>query len=234
MSDVLLAYSACSQQELGHFFQWTRGIHHRDISIGNMMYYETSNGAVKGVLNDFDLCSVHGRSSRIVERTGTMPFMALDLLTDNAWRGYVEHLYRHDAESILWVIVSIIGGYTAKGIQIRHAPFIRERRGGDYHQCMVTKACWLYRSEWRGCALPEGREPDRDWFHQMLIFYRQKMYKRVDSLDDPNVPVPEDDREEFMLFFSILPAEDRAGLLKELQLTDTERARIASTFDLPI
>ena len=38
------------------------------------------------------------------ERTETVPFMAMELLTEAAIEGKVEHLYRHDAESFIWVL----------------------------------------------------------------------------------------------------------------------------------
>jgi hypothetical protein len=64
-----------------------------------------SNSAeqVIGVLNDYDLSSMKdvpiGR-----ERTGTVSFMVLGLLTKKAVEGNVEHLYQHDAESFIWVL----------------------------------------------------------------------------------------------------------------------------------
>lgn len=59
-----------------------------------------------GVLNDYDrssLANAQGRHGS--ERTGTIPFMALDLLTEKVQRGEVQYLYRHDLESFLWVLV---------------------------------------------------------------------------------------------------------------------------------
>ena len=38
------------------------------------------------------------------ERTGTIPFMAIDLLEKEAIQGKVQHLYQHDAESLIWVL----------------------------------------------------------------------------------------------------------------------------------
>ncbi|KAG1718981.1 uncharacterized protein EDB91DRAFT_1009110, partial [Suillus paluster] len=37
--------------------------------------------------------------------TGTVLFMTLDLLTPEGQRGEVEHLYGHDLESFVWVLV---------------------------------------------------------------------------------------------------------------------------------
>jgi hypothetical protein len=64
------------------------------------MVYKTSDGRYIGVLIDFDFSlSPSGH-----ERIGTVPFMAIELLTKDAIEGKVKHLYRHDAESLLWVL----------------------------------------------------------------------------------------------------------------------------------
>lgn len=61
-----------------------------------------------GVLNDFDLASFEAQlCASAAERTGTLPYMALELLTPHAQRGGVRHLYRHDLESFFWVLVWI-------------------------------------------------------------------------------------------------------------------------------
>ncbi|OAX38296.1 hypothetical protein K503DRAFT_770628, partial [Rhizopogon vinicolor AM-OR11-026] len=62
------------------------------------MFYETSSGLIIGILNNYDLSSTRD-SPTGNERTGTVPFMAMELLTKAALEGKVEHLYRHDAES---------------------------------------------------------------------------------------------------------------------------------------
>jgi hypothetical protein len=70
-----------------------------------MMWRQDKNGTLIGVLNDYDLSSLAtGQGPLGNERTGTVPFMALDLLTKRGQRGEVEHLYRHDLESFIWVL----------------------------------------------------------------------------------------------------------------------------------
>ncbi|KAH7891076.1 hypothetical protein F5I97DRAFT_1841644, partial [Phlebopus sp. FC_14] len=90
----------------GHLVLWQNGVYHRDVSPSNLMYYRDKDGNVVGVLNDFDLASL-GDGVTGTERTGTVPFMALDLLTEKALRGEVTHLYEHDAESFIWVLIWI-------------------------------------------------------------------------------------------------------------------------------
>ncbi|KAG2142352.1 hypothetical protein DEU56DRAFT_720492, partial [Suillus clintonianus] len=87
-----------------HFTLWKHGIYsyHRDVSPNNLMVYWL-NGKWVAVLNDYDLSSIlrdHGPRGN--ERTGTVPFMAINLLRPNA---RVTHLYQHNAESFIWVLV---------------------------------------------------------------------------------------------------------------------------------
>ncbi|KAJ3880858.1 protein kinase, partial [Lentinula edodes] len=91
------------------------GILHRDLSSGNIMY-RRKNGKVYGVLNDFDLSSRvrdmdKGPTSK--QRTGTRPFMSLDLLNP-VWGG--GHLYRHDLESLFYIMLCLACRYEAPGV----------------------------------------------------------------------------------------------------------------------
>jgi hypothetical protein len=57
-----------------------------------------------GVLNDFDLAvDADIKSASSKQRTGTKPFMAIDLLRDHP----SVHMYRHDLESMFYVLVWI-------------------------------------------------------------------------------------------------------------------------------
>jgi hypothetical protein len=121
---------------LGHRYLWKGGIEHNDISVTNLMYDKAKNDA--GVLNDFDLANVRGceRPSG-TERMGTMPFMALDLLTEDAWAGNVERLYRHDCESFAWVLLWICSRYD-NGAEIKNPPF-SQFITFDFLQCYEKK-----------------------------------------------------------------------------------------------
>ena len=65
----------------------------------------------RGVLNDFDLARICIKDEKGKptgkDNTGTLPFMALDLLFPRAFQGMVPRLYRHDAESFAWCLIYI-------------------------------------------------------------------------------------------------------------------------------
>ncbi|KAH7891081.1 hypothetical protein F5I97DRAFT_1923642 [Phlebopus sp. FC_14] len=84
----------------GHLVLWKNGVYHQDISSSKLMYYRDKNSNVVGVLIDFDLTLSDG-AQHIIRAAS---FMALDLLTDEALRGEVQHLYEHNTESFIWVL----------------------------------------------------------------------------------------------------------------------------------
>jgi hypothetical protein len=120
---------------LGHYHLWVGGVEHNDISVNNLMY-DKHNG--RGVVNDFDLSHLHGLPRPSGNKhAGTMPFMALDLLTDEAWEGKVARLYRHDCESFAWVLLWICCRFD-NGLEISHPPLDRLITQ-DYNQCYKEK-----------------------------------------------------------------------------------------------
>jgi len=90
----------------GHWALWEKDIEHGDISIGNLMCDPKTK---RGVLNDLDLAREGGPNKKpsAKDNTGTMPFLALDLLDKAAFNGQVQRRYRHDAESFAWCLIYI-------------------------------------------------------------------------------------------------------------------------------
>ena len=65
-----------------------------------------------GVLNDFDLSTIMNPGDRNpnrqgLERTGTLPFMAVELLQNEGFDGKVPRRYEHELESFSWVLVCV-------------------------------------------------------------------------------------------------------------------------------
>ena len=87
----------------GHWALWDAGIEHGDISIRNLMFDPVTE---RGVLT-FDLArwSTKNRKPSAEDNTGTLPFLALDLLTDDPFEGRMRRFYQHDAESFAWCLI---------------------------------------------------------------------------------------------------------------------------------
>ena len=91
---------------LGHYRLWVNGIHHGDISLNNLMYDITAKGEPIGIVNDFDLATWVDHPTTNNDRTGTIPFMTIDLLEGGLDRR-IPRLYQHDMESFSWVLAYI-------------------------------------------------------------------------------------------------------------------------------
>ena len=95
---------------------WRIGIAHGDVSLNNLMYDKARQ---KGVLNDFDLSTLMAPGREIPERqgwerTGTKPFMALELLEHH--EGTIVRRYRHDLESFYWLLIWLILRHTKTSV----------------------------------------------------------------------------------------------------------------------
>ncbi|KAJ8519871.1 hypothetical protein ONZ45_g3211 [Pleurotus djamor] len=86
-----------------HHYAYKLGfILHRDLSEQNLMFTRRS-GKARGLVNDWDLSSKFNvRTASDTSRTGTGPFMAIDLLSDDYDNG---HMYHHDLESLFYILV---------------------------------------------------------------------------------------------------------------------------------
>lgn len=91
-----------------HDLRYKAHILHRDISVDNIMY-NVKDGCF--ILNDFDLAArlkkggFPAKPSDSTHRTGTLPFMARDLVKAMATPEQTKmiHTIRHDLESVFWV-----------------------------------------------------------------------------------------------------------------------------------
>ncbi|KAJ3858952.1 protein kinase [Lentinula novae-zelandiae] len=163
------------------------GILHRDLSSGNIMF-RRKDGKIYGVLNDFDL------SSRVEDvdngdiRTGTRPFMSLDML-NSYWEW--GHLYHHDLESLFYVMLCLACRYQKPGIPADEPRPYSEWYSGTDIQTLAVENFWeppLY--YWLdGDEVEEIKNYDRQimqWFTRGNIMFRRldrKIYSVLNDFD---------------------------------------------------
>ena len=105
------------------------GILHRDLSLNNIMY-RVIDGKVYGVLTDYDLASWKASLTGDYQKTsqqmaGTPPFMANGLLD----RTDPQHLYRHDVESLFYVMLILATHYEIQAPEEGEDGGVRVREG---------------------------------------------------------------------------------------------------------
>ena len=93
---------------VGHYHAYTAGkVLHRDLSENNLMFKrDADSNSAKGVVNDWDMASHPDNKGEVPtstarHRTGTISFMACDLLVDKP----PVHIYRHDLESFFYILI---------------------------------------------------------------------------------------------------------------------------------
>ena len=112
------------------------------------MYYRDGDGNVMGVLNDMDLASLiwdHGPKGN--ERTGTVPFMARELLQEGALNGEVEHRYEHDVESFVWVLAWVCVRYNEGRLRSDRSRQLDEWAKADMRQYLLLKSYFVIRDK---------------------------------------------------------------------------------------
>ncbi|KAF9013623.1 hypothetical protein BDZ89DRAFT_995405 [Hymenopellis radicata] len=83
--------------------------------MSNIMY-RSDEGHTYGVLIDMDLSSdLDDLKATSLRRTGTPPFMAIDLLQNDSL--HPQHIYRHDLESLFYVMLVLFTRYEFEAVQ---------------------------------------------------------------------------------------------------------------------
>ena len=97
-----------------------------------------------GVLTDFDL-TVFAWLTRIpgTDRTGALPFMALELLDDEYWKGNITRRYHHELEAFIWMLPFVFLAYD-DGKFDRKAPFVVDWMTSDHNTCRDKKVGFAF------------------------------------------------------------------------------------------
>ena len=200
----------------GHIILWGRGFHHRDISPGNMMYHYDGNSVV-GVLNDWDLATaISSSGAPNTERTGTIPFMALQLVSSNTG----VHMFRHDAESFIWLFLWVCGCSDGSKGEVLVAPY-KVWRKLDMRACKTARGAFLSDADLEDINVSEHHGPNSLFclfLAWLLRDLRMHIWKKFPTSADRN---PQDQK-DMALLKELLPKfrEVRGELNKEFSPKD--------------
>jgi serine/threonine protein kinase len=162
----------------------THGVLHRDVSYGNIMLLPSPKD---GMLIDFDLAICANRSSVSAHhRTGTIEFMAVDLLVG---ADDVIHSPRHDIESFFYVLLLLAIRYSrasdgkmqARKEKYRDGIFLENemmRLGEDAMLHFGILRMGLMDTQKRFCSmvLPTLDKDARDKLGQLFVEWRRLLF----------------------------------------------------------
>ncbi|THU91824.1 hypothetical protein K435DRAFT_673302 [Dendrothele bispora CBS 962.96] len=126
---------------------------HRDLSENNLMLHRACNTSssrplssnAKGILNDWDLAAKVDENGDIpisqrCFRTGTKPFLSLDLLQTPS----PPHHYRHDLESFFWILIWAALHYELNGKKTaKRKEIISRWCDGSFEEARQAKVAFL-------------------------------------------------------------------------------------------
>lgn len=116
---------------------------HQDISMGNLAFYKKGDEFIV-ILLDFDLATLASSAENASQRrTGTVPFMARDVLAAVCPGVVYKHSLRHDLESIFCIIIFYGLGYTAAGFRKGTTDWLKLWRTGSYIEIRNAKQSFI-------------------------------------------------------------------------------------------
>lgn len=183
------------------------------------MYTVLPTGELKGILIDYDLASWDERPTTNRDRTGTIPFMALEVVR-NGFREQVEQiprLYRHDSESFIWVLayITIVSlEYENYSVKISRPPALNPWFAGIGHVHLSSKQtlCFNYGYE------PSVTEPHKQYVTiiRYLLSYWAMLYNDSLALRFTGSTKPKEDDPKGTLE-RLVGSVEEMGLGKEAQ-----------------
>ena len=181
------------------------------------MYYYHANSVV-GVPNDWDLATtMPSPGTSNTDRTGTIPFMALELLSGDA----VVHMYRHDVESFIWVFLWVCSCSDGSKKEVLVAPYKKWMKL-DIVGCMEKRGNFISRVDLDDIGVSDYHASNGlfclflAWLLQQLRVF---VWKKFPRSADPN-PFDQKDMALFKDFLLPKFREVRDELNKEFSPKD--------------
>jgi hypothetical protein len=157
-----------------------------------------------GVLNDFDLSTImkpgdQNPNRQGLERTGTLPFMALELLEDEGFDGKIPRRYHHELESFAWVLVWV-SRCVVGGEECELPRRLNEWLGNDNDEVFKSKSTFMRQQ--RGIRMT----PDYLWLESALFRWVKSWDYLFQQIQDRS-PLPEKTNSEHLQTFIAICTE---------------------------
>lgn len=142
--------------------------------------WKRKNGKALGIVIDWDLASpIDEATDSLLARTGTGPFMAMDLLSPTYLLG---HLYRHDLESMFYILIWAMAHYELGPDHGRRATCGPLLKWEDVENAAQYKNSFFTVMETRDavfeCILPAFQSLADKWFMPLWEMFADAIYNR--------------------------------------------------------
>jgi hypothetical protein len=131
-------------------------------------------------------------------RTGTGPFIALDLLVTSKFTAPV-HVYRYDLESLFYILVKFCALFQPETHEYRQSPYLDQWGTGSFRSMSYAKSHFLthfeeYETIMRG-ASPEFSALGKKWVRKLYGLFRNAHYlEQAATKDWPFFDVSEEEQ----------------------------------------
>jgi hypothetical protein len=189
--------------------------------------HDRKNDTAIGILNDWDMASLldllgDATLSTARHRTGTVPFMAMELLHKNP----PAHLYRHDLESFFYILI-----WAAIHYDIPHKKHLSTTNlyiagwDSDLHTSSMNKSSFFFdpitRREILSAIRPEFKELETQWIQPLtLLFQLGKQFNNYPGLApvQPYDPTTYGGQVTLQTFMAALGREPRTLVIHPIQV----------------
>ncbi|KAG6828054.1 hypothetical protein H0H92_009515 [Tricholoma furcatifolium] len=176
-----------------HYHAYYEGrVLHRDLSDNNLTVFRPlKDGKKKGILNDWDMASFVDDNNEIplshaTHRTGTVPFMARDLLTKTP----PAHLYRHDLESFFYILVWVAVHYDfSRNIRDKSRALQKKWDREDLDDVRSEKMSFISnfrRKEEIFDLVPPISEALRPWLQALWVLFHDAQLAEEKNWENPH------------------------------------------------
>jgi len=181
------------------------------------MYNPSPAGKPEGVLNDYDLASWREHPTTNSDRTGTIPFMSLHML-GGGLEDRIPRLYRHDAESFIWVLayITVVNvEYKDCSVKISRPRIIDPWFTGDYESHITSKH--VFPGEYgRRIPITDPHKRYTNAIRSLVDYWVQLDYASYDlGSDEPVKPETDDPKDALKKFVKGVEATFRADAKRE-------------------
>ena len=180
------------------------------------MYYYDGNSVV-GVLNDWGLATIIPSLGTFnTDRTSTIPFMALQLLSGKS----VVHKPRHDAESFIWLFLWVCGCSDGSKREVLVAPY-KAWRKLDMTACKRARRAFLCGTSLEDINVSEHHAPNA-LFCLFLAWLLQQLSLHIWNFNPTSAHRNTQEQKDMALFKALLPEfrEVRDNLNKKFSPKD--------------